>query len=124
MGHFIVLSPKYYVEDEDDYFTTDFEEPIHQGSGGSVCLVLRVRQAAEKGGEDFDAVPEILKAQVFVGGVLIVVVVRDGKGDDGTVVTLLEKIHWETAAGSRQADRLVAGHGHDAGELAREGQIE
>jgi hypothetical protein len=51
-----------------------------------VQLVRCALKAAEKGGEDFDAVPEILQAKVFVSGVLIVVVVRDGEGDDGNVV--------------------------------------
>jgi hypothetical protein len=78
---------------------------------GRVCLVLRIVQAAKKSGEDFDAVPEILETQVFVGGVLIVVVVRDGKGDYRNVVTALEEIYRQAADGSRQADRLVAGGG-------------
>jgi len=32
-----------------------------------------------------------LETEVFVGGVLVVVVVRDRKGDQGNVVTALEK---------------------------------
>jgi hypothetical protein len=35
----------------------------------------------EERGHGFDAVPEILQTQVFVGAVLIVIVVRDGNGD-------------------------------------------
>jgi hypothetical protein len=64
-------------------------------------LVLCVFQAAEKSGEDLDAIPQVLETKIFVRGVLVVVVVRDGKGDDGDVVALLKKIHRETAARSR-----------------------
>jgi len=56
----------------------------------AIELVLRAIQGTEKGGEDFDSVPEVLETQVFVGGVLIVVVVRDGEGDHGNVATLLK----------------------------------
>src|SRR4030081_900308 len=87
-------------------------------------LILRVLQSAEKGGENFEAVPEILEADVFVGGVLVVVVVRDGEGDDRDVVAVLEKIHRKAAAGGGQEDGIVTGGGHDGGELAREGESE
>jgi hypothetical protein len=48
-------------------------------------VVLSALQTAEKSGENFDAVPEILETEIFVRGVLIVVVVRDGEGDHGDV---------------------------------------
>jgi hypothetical protein len=63
-------------------------------------LVLRVIQACEKRSEDFDPVPNILEAYVFVRGVLIVVVIGDGEGDHGRVVALLKKIHRQASARS------------------------
>ena len=39
----------------------------------------------DEGGHGFDAVPEVLQAEVFVGGVLVVVVVGDGDGDGAGV---------------------------------------
>ena len=63
-------------------------------------LVVRVIQTGKKGSEDFDAVPKILEAHVFVRGVLIVVVVGDGEGNHGRVVALLKKIHRQASARS------------------------
>ena len=56
-------------------------------------LVVRVIQAGKKGSKHFDAVPKVLEAQVFVRGVLIVIVVGDGEGDHGHVAALLKKIY-------------------------------
>src|ERR1043166_325354 len=64
-------------------------------------LVFRVLETAEERRENFDAVPEILETDVFVRGVLIVVVVRDWECDDGNIVALLEEIHRQAAARGR-----------------------
>src|SRR5438270_11058598 len=74
--------------------------------------------------EDFDAIPEILQTDVLVGGVLIIVVVRDWQTDHWRVVRLLKKIHRDAAACGREKDRLVSGLRHDVRDFQRERKIE
>jgi hypothetical protein len=51
-----------------------------------------------------DPIPQILQADVLVGGVLVVVVVGDGEDQNRRVVRLLEEVHGDAAAEGGDAD--------------------
>ena len=61
-------------------------------------LVLRVFQPGKKRSENFDAVPEILETQIFVRGVLVVVVVGNWENDDWRFACLFKEMDRQTAA--------------------------
>ena len=85
---------------------------------------LASTKTGEKRGVNFNPVSEILKAAVFVGRMLVVVVIRDRQPNHRRLVRLLEKIHRNTSADGREKDRLVPGCAHERGDLAREREIE
>src|SRR5207247_7883845 len=60
-------------------------------------LLPRRVQAAQDRRVGLDAVPQVLEAEVLVGGVLVVVVVGDGKADDRAPGLLLEQVHGHAA---------------------------
>src|SRR5258707_7861527 len=63
----------------------------------------------DEGGHGFDAVPEVLQAEVFVGGVLVVIVVGDGDADGAGVCGSFHGVEGDGGAGSGEKDDFVAG---------------
>jgi len=92
----------------------------------AAIILFWVGQAAEKGGEDFEAVPEILEAEVLsLAACWLSSWLAMGKAMTGGVVAVLEEIpsgRLPPAVGRRTGSWPVAVI--DGGELAREGEIE
>jgi hypothetical protein len=74
-------------------------------------------QSGEQGSVDLNSIPQILLAQIFVFGVLVVVVIGDRKTNDRRIAGPLQQEHGKAAADGRQAYRLVTGGGHQSGHF-------
>ena len=57
----------------------------HGEAPPALVRLIFVRPAEERG-VNLDSVPEILQPQIFIGGVLVVIVIRDRESDDRRVV--------------------------------------
>ena len=65
---------------------------IRRSFFGSISC--RSLHASEKSRKDFDTIPEILEAKILIGGVLVVVVVRDRECNHREILVTLKKVHW------------------------------
>src|ERR1700737_2785668 len=77
----------------------------------------------DEGGHGFDAVPEVLQAEVFVGGVLVVVVVGDGDADGWGVCGSLHGVERDGSAGGWQKDDFAAGGFDCFDDVGGDGEI-
>src|SRR5262249_41972049 len=75
-------------------------------------------------GHGFYAVPEVLEAEVFVGGVLIVVVVGDGNSDGACVGSALHGVERDCAAERGKKDDLAAGGFDGTDDIGGDGQVD
>src|SRR5260370_22924218 len=71
---------------------------------GSADAVGKDSGHGDEGGHGFDAVPEVLQAEVFVGGVLVVVVVGDGDADGVGVCGAFHGVERDGSAGGGEED--------------------
>src|SRR5258708_5788756 len=76
---------------------------------GSADAVGKDSGHGDEGGHGFDAVPEVLQAEVFVGGVLVVVVVGDGDADGAGAGGALHGVERDGAGGGGGGDGFAAG---------------
>ena|SRR5437868_2720877 len=88
--------------------------PVLRQKASVKAKVLLPIQIGEEGGVDFDALPEIAEAKIFIGGVLMIIVVDDGNADPGKA-EIFEDVHGDAAAEHRGNDGLIIGSVlHDA----------
>src|SRR5258708_24751094 len=83
----------------------------YDANTASVPLSLWARDSGhgDEGGHGFDAVPEVLQAEVFVGGMLVVVVVGDGDADGAGVGGSFHGVERDGAAGGGEEGDFAAG---------------
>src|SRR5580704_15148319 len=91
---------------------------------GSADSVGKDSGHGDEGGHGFDAVPEVLQAEVFVGGVLVVVVVGDGDADGAGVGGSLHGVERYGAAGGGEKDDFAAGAFDCLDDFGGDGQVD
>ena len=84
---------------------------------------MQVRAWRCRAGHGFDAVPQILQAEVFVGGVLVVVVVGDGDADGAGVGGALHGIERDGPPKVGQKDDFAAGALDGMDDVGGDGEI-
>ncbi len=77
----------------------------------------------KEGGHGFDAVPEVLQAEVFVGGVLVVVVVGDGDADGAGLGGSLHGVEGDGAAGGGEKDDFAVGGFDRVDDVGGDGEV-
>ena len=87
-------------------------------------LAQRSLRHGDSGGHGFDAVPEVLKAEVFVGGVLVIVVIGDGDADGAGVCGSCDGVRWDSATGIWQKDDVAAGALDGFDDVGGDGQVD
>src|SRR5260370_15612598 len=91
---------------------------------GSAYVVEKDSGHGDEGGHGFDAVPEVLQAEVLVGGVLVVVVVGDRDADGAGVGGALHGVERDGAAGGGEEDDLAAGALDRADNVGGDGEVD
>src|SRR5580704_10989590 len=91
---------------------------------GSADSVGKNSGHCDEGGHGFDAVPEVLQAEVFVGGVLVVVVVGDGDGDGAGVGGALHGVEWDGAVEGGEEDDFAASGFDGVDDVGGDGEVD
>src|SRR5260370_14066055 len=91
---------------------------------GSDDAVGKDSGTGDGGGHGFDAVPEVLQAEVFVGGVLVVVVVGDGDADGTGVCGSFHGVERYGSAGRWQKDDFAAGALDGVDDVGGDGKVD
>ncbi len=94
---------------DDDLSIAPVEMTTSVGTNDIECELRDALWHGDQGGHGFDAVPEVLQAEVLVGGVLVVVVIGDGDADGTGVGGSLHGFERDGAAGGGQQDDFAAG---------------
>jgi len=75
--------------------------PLQQSPARPAPTMNPFLQVTQDGGIDFNGVPQVLQAQVFVFAVLVVVVVRDGQNEHGSAGFFLDQVKRQAATHGR-----------------------